>query len=118
MTQAQIAEMQRQSLLASLKSKVTEEEKAVEEQKFDEDINPNHIRREEIEKLAERGVDSLDVRGLDDALNALDDKAIKHPEKKAKKAWDDYVEARLPDMKKENPTLKRSQLLNMLHKEW
>lgn len=38
----------------------------------------------------------------------LQDKAIKHPEKKAKAAYENFIEDKMPEYKKEYPNLKRS----------
>jgi len=51
----------------------------------------------------------IEANTLDDAFNQLyNDKADKHPEKRVKAAWNEYVEAHLPDIKKEYPGLKRN----------
>ena len=42
----------------------------------------------------------------------------KHPEKRMKAAWQGFVDERMEKMRKENPNFKRSQILQMLSKEW
>lgn len=42
----------------------------------------------------------------------------KHPEKRMRQAWNNYVDEKMPEYRKENPTLKRSQLLVLIGKEW
>lgn len=49
---------------------------------------------------------------------SIEEKAIKHPEKKAKAAYQKFIEDRTPELKKEYPNLKRSQLLTVIYKEW
>ena len=41
-----------------------------------------------------------------------------HPEKRVKAAWRAFEEARLTQMRQENPSLKLSQIRQMLRKEW
>ena len=43
---------------------------------------------------------------------------LKHPEKRLKAAYEDYEKERLPELKKENPNMRLSQLRQMLWKEW
>ena len=42
----------------------------------------------------------------------------KHPEKRMKAAYEEFGEERLPQLKEENPSLRLSQLKQMLFKEW
>ena len=42
----------------------------------------------------------------------------KHPEKRMKAAFEDFEKVRLPELKTENPTLRLSQLKQLLRKEW
>ncbi|KAI8613795.1 hypothetical protein BC830DRAFT_447418 [Chytriomyces sp. MP71] len=68
--------------------------------------------------------------GLDDALDLLDlankgttvnnaTKEIeKHPERRMKSAWAAFEEREMPILKAENPTLRLSQLKQLLQKKW
>ena len=42
----------------------------------------------------------------------------KHPEKRMKAAYEEFEQERLPQLKAENPTLRLSQLKQLLRKEW
>ena len=42
----------------------------------------------------------------------------KHPEKRMKAAYAEFEETQLPILKKQNPTLRLSQLKQLLRKEW
>eukprot|EP00088_Acartia_fossae_P060613 TRINITY_DN7260_c0_g1_i3.p1 TRINITY_DN7260_c0_g1~~TRINITY_DN7260_c0_g1_i3.p1 ORF type:complete len:236 (-),score=95.82 TRINITY_DN7260_c0_g1_i3:209-916(-) len=42
----------------------------------------------------------------------------KHPEKRMKAAYEEFEKSRLPQLKKENPNMRLSQLKQMLRKEW
>ena len=42
----------------------------------------------------------------------------RHPEKRMKAAFEDFEKVRLPELKAENPSLRLSQLKQMLRKEW
>lgn len=42
----------------------------------------------------------------------------KHPEKRLKAAYNAFEEKRLKELKEENPTLRLSQLKQMIFKEW
>lgn len=42
----------------------------------------------------------------------------KHPEKRLKAAFSAFEEANMPRIKEENPTLRLSQLKQILRKEW
>lgn len=47
-----------------------------------------------------------------------DEKVDRHPEKRMKAAFTAFEEVQLPILKKQNPTLRLSQLKQMLKKEW
>ena len=68
---------------------------------------------------------SYAASGLDDALELLTvstenntEKLDKHPERRVKAALAAYTEKRMPELRKENPGLKLSQLNEVLYKEW
>jgi hypothetical protein len=57
-------------------------------------------------------------RMLDAAAGGLVDADDKHPEKRAKAAYARYRERELPILKKEYPSLRMSQHLEMLQRAW
>jgi len=67
-------------------------------------------------------VEGVEARTVDEALNVLSIKGTpevdKHPEKRMKAAYEEFEEERLPQLKAENPTLRLSQLKQLLRKEW
>ena len=56
----------------------------------------------------------LHLFSLNDNSAAVD----KHPEKRLKAAYQEFENARLPQLKAENPGLRLSQLKQMIWKEW
>lgn len=54
---------------------------------------------------------------VEEALQILNTEEEKHPEKRFKAAFEAYCSKREPALKVEFPKLKRSQRLNMMHKE-
>ena len=81
--------------------------------------NINHIRAEEEEKLAAEGIQVVSATGIENAVKALTiEEPDRHPEKRMKKAFEEYSNKMMPKFKAEYPGLKRSQYLNMIHKEW
>ncbi|XP_046999876.1 coiled-coil domain-containing protein 124 [Schistocerca americana] len=66
-------------------------------------------------------VEGDEARNIDEAIAVLSDKTSvgdKHPEKRLKAAYTEFEEANLPRIKMENPTLRLSQLKQILRKEW
>lgn len=63
-----------------------------------------------------------EVRTVDEALKVLSvkdsDGPDRHPERRAKAAYNAFEEIRLPQLKAENPSLRLSQLKQMLFDEW
>jgi Coiled-coil domain-containing protein 124 /Oxs1 len=59
--------------------------------------------------------------GIDEAIKVLkveDTAEDRHPEKRMKAAYKAYEEAEMPVLKAQNPTLKLSQLKQMIFKNW
>ena len=54
----------------------------------------------------------------DDSVQAQAGAVDRHAEKRLKAAYADYETKRLPQLKQQWPTLKRSQLKQLLFKEW
>ncbi|CAH2049898.1 unnamed protein product, partial [Iphiclides podalirius] len=72
------------------------------------------------ENLNRLQLDGEVAQSVDEAISLLSDKADtdKHPEKRLKAAYTAFEEINLPRLKAENPTLRLSQLKQMLRKEW
>lgn len=116
-TRAQIEEA-KLAAIASMQAQIKKEQKEIDE-KLDEDINPNHIKRDEQSRLADQGAVLIEGSGLDEAVKQVEEeKALKHPEKKVKQAWNEYIDENMQRAKSEYLGLKRSQLLEILHKEF
>jgi len=65
------------------------------------------------------GVEIIDVTGIEEALTELDlTEFDKHPEKRMRAAWNAYFEKQYPLFKKDYPNMKRSQLIQMIQKEF
>lgn len=62
----------------------------------------------------------VDARSVDEALTVLklNEPADKHPEKRMKAAFLAYQAEYLPILRKENPSLKLSQVKEILWKQW
>ena len=76
------------------------------------------------ENLNRVSVEGEEARTVDEAIRVLKpgeptaDSADKHPEKRMKAAFEAFEKERLPQLKEENPTLRLSQLKQILRKEW
>merc|ERR1719427_1785813 len=76
-----------------------------------------NVNRIQVEGSEARTVDeAISVLTISEgeATTALD----KHPEKRMKAAYEEFEKSRLPELKKENPNMRLSQLKQMLRKEW
>ncbi|CDJ26898.1 uncharacterized protein EMH_0076230 [Eimeria mitis] len=84
--------------------------------------NINHIMRAESLQAQLEGKDIVSASNLDEALNQLgigdSPGEDRHPERRMRAAYRAYEEQMMPRLKAENPTLKRSQLLELLSKQW
>lgn len=78
------------------------------------------------EKPLEENVNRLQVvgeeaRSVEEAIAVLslkEPEVDRHPEKRLKAAFTAFEEANMPRIKSENPTLRMSQLKQILRKEW
>ncbi|XP_072947446.1 coiled-coil domain-containing protein 124 [Epargyreus clarus] len=79
----------------------------VEEPKLEENLNRLQL-------------DGEVAQSVEEAISILGDKADvdRHPEKRIKAAYTAFEEVNLPRLKAENPTLRLSQLKQLLRKEW
>ncbi|XP_059058393.1 coiled-coil domain-containing protein 124 [Achroia grisella] len=84
---------------------------------------PSRVVIEEVpleENLNRIQLDGELAQSVDEAISILSDKSDmdRHPEKRQKAAYTAFEEINLPRIKAENPTLRLSQLKQMLRKEW
>jgi hypothetical protein len=79
---------------------------------------PANLNRVRAEMLENGGVDASTVDEALEHLSVNETPEDKHPEKRAKAAFRAFEEMRLAELKESHPTLKRSQLKEMLWKEW
>ncbi|CAH0405587.1 unnamed protein product [Chilo suppressalis] len=72
------------------------------------------------ENLNRIQLDGEVAQTVDEAISLLSEQSDvdKHPEKRLKAAYTAYETVQLPRLKAENPTLRLSQLKQMLRKEW
>jgi len=136
MTRAQIEEQKRIMLLKSLqksmgitsitkddeneetKSDNSDYEKAHSSDYDDLEENPNRLEAEQDALDKQQYSEVIKATGINEALEKLDVKTDKHPEKRMKAAFGEYVEQQLPLIKRESPSLKRSQLMEIIKKNW
>lgn len=98
-------------------------EKELEQQKRAKETDgPSHVEVPLMENLNRLEDDVVTASGIDAAVAALSTEdspaGDRHPEKRMAAAFRAYEEKRLPQLKKENPNLRLSQLKQMLRKEW
>jgi len=113
-TQAEIAKRRE---IEELAAKRREEQDKEEEQQIEENIN----RVIAIQK-AELGDAYVEARSVDEAVGHMSGLALgtpdKRPEKRLKAAYAAWEEKNLPLAREENPTLKLSQVKEVLWKQW
>lgn len=103
-------------------AKVTRAEIVAETEKR----NQATTKKKEDEKPIEENLNRIIVegetaRGIDEALSILSTKEAeldRHPEKRMKAAYTAFEERTMPIIKEQNPTLRLSQLKQLLRKEW
>nr|CAD7268051.1 unnamed protein product [Timema shepardi] len=79
-----------------------------------------------IEKPLEENINRIQVEGdearsVEEAIAVLsvkDPDVDRHPEKRVKAAYTSFEEVNMPRIKSENPTLRLSQLKQILRKDW
>lgn len=84
------------------------------------------MKKKEEEKPIEENLNRLTIEGetahgIDEALSVLstkDPEIDRHPEKRVKAAFASFEERMMPIIKEQNPTLRLSQLKQILKKEW
>lgn len=110
-TQAQIQSENEKRRLAALKSTVGGVTKTVETQEeapLEENLN----------RLLPTACDARTVEDAIAVLNVKETEVDRHPEKRMKAAYAVFEETHLPQLKAENPSLRLTQLKQMLFKEW
>ncbi|XP_043597489.1 coiled-coil domain-containing protein 124 [Bombus pyrosoma] len=88
--------------------------------------NQAAIKKREEEKPIEENLNRLTIEGetahnIDEALSVLSTKEAevdRHPEKRVKAAYASFEGRMMPIVKEQNPTLRLSQLKQILKKEW
>jgi hypothetical protein len=114
-TRGEIEEHKERTIKKLLLQKEEEEKEVTEEIDVDKEfVNPNIIKTK-----TDTGLDIIDVTGVSDALTELElNEYDKHPEKRMRAAWNAYFEKNLPIFKAGNPNAKRSQLIDIMQKEF
>lgn len=116
LTQHQIFQRQ---LLAAQASSTPSQPSVIQDEPLME--NPNQLRRQALEEAERRGEDLYAASDISSAVAAITGATATtdmHPEKRVKAAYKAYEEEWLPRMKAENPSLKRSQLLLKIRKQF
>ncbi|XP_063358115.1 coiled-coil domain-containing protein 124 [Cydia amplana] len=105
-TRAQIAKIQEKSVKPE-PPKPVPARVVVEEPPLEENLNRIQL-------------DGEVAQSVDEAISLLSEKAEidRHPEKRLKAAYTAFEEVTMPRLKEENPTLRLSQLKQLLRKEW
>ena len=115
-----------------LKQKEKEEKLSKEWQKGSKKISKKEIdmekrqlhlqekkEREELLRKEQASIKSVAARTVDDAIDIFKkEKVDKHPERRVKAAYESFKERRIVELKAENPTLRLSQLQQLLFKEF
>ncbi|XP_066155568.1 coiled-coil domain-containing protein 124-like [Euwallacea fornicatus] len=86
-----------------------------------EKTTETHLDAPLVENLNRLQIDGEEARNIEEAIKILGgtiDDIDKHPEKRMKAAYTSYEETRLKELKLEYPSLKLSQLKQMIFKEW
>eukprot|EP00457_Paulinella_chromatophora_P013574 gb/GEZN01013894.1/.p1 GENE.gb/GEZN01013894.1/~~gb/GEZN01013894.1/.p1 ORF type:complete len:238 (+),score=88.90 gb/GEZN01013894.1/:20-733(+) len=87
-------------------------------------LKPNinqQLREQELRDREMYGDNVVTASSVEEAVRQMkvgDDDADKHPEKRAKAAYKAWEEVNMPRVKEEFPTLKHSQVKQILFKEW
>jgi len=114
------AEIERRKEIEALAARNREEKERQEREREEQEIEAN-VNRIVAEEKAEAGDAYVEARSVGDALGKLSvdgEKLDRHLEKRMKQALKVYEEKRMPELRDENPSLKLSQLKELLWKEW
>ncbi|XP_075217110.1 coiled-coil domain-containing protein 124-like [Lycorma delicatula] len=80
-----------------------------------------HLDKPLVENINRLRIEGEEARTVDEAITILNSKEADvdmHPEKRLKAAFATFEETNMPRIKQENPTLRLSQLKQVLKKEW
>ncbi|KAH9422305.1 hypothetical protein DERP_002602 [Dermatophagoides pteronyssinus] len=86
-----------------------------------EQQQPTHLEIPLEENINRLQIDGDEARNIDEAITILSEKEAeidRHPERRMKAAWAAYEQKHLARIKQENPSLRLSQLKEMLRKEF
>lgn len=108
------ADAERKQQQEAAAKKAAAARRVVGEDEYAELVDVRNVNREE---------DEVEARSVAAALDALSVKGgaaseDRHPEKRAKAAWNSYYEAQLPLVREEKPGLKLQQYKDMIWKSW
>ncbi|CAF0886612.1 unnamed protein product [Rotaria sp. Silwood1] len=106
-TQAQIQHRQAAAAAATVGN---ETKKNINEEEIEIEENVNRLK-----------IDGSSARNVEEAIHVLQSSQIavdSHPEKRMKGAYEAYEKENLPKLKQEHPSLRLSQLKQLLKKEW
>lgn len=82
-------------------------------------VNENFLKMNEYQEYILSDIHVIEGNSTDSILKNINlSNEMKHPEKKMRSAWNDYVEKNLPELKKQYPKFKRHKLLDMLSKDF
>ncbi|CEM33170.1 unnamed protein product [Vitrella brassicaformis CCMP3155] len=122
MTRAEIAQ---RALLAAAAKPHAESTKPTTVDEMPLEPNINQLLRQQQLEAEERGDIVVEASGLDEAVSALSVGASSagvatdlHPERRVKAVFKAYEDEWMPRLQQENPSLKRSQLQQLLWKQW
>lgn len=73
---------------------------------------------ENVNRLVVEGEEARSVEEAIAVLSMKEGPVDRHPERRAKAAYEAYETRRLPELKAENPNLRLSQLKQMIRKDW
>lgn len=94
---------------------------AERQQKAQKDPQEVLLHEKPLEENINRVFVENEARTVDEAIAVLsvsDAPVDRHPERRAKVAYDAFEKAKLPELKAENPNLRLSQLKQMIRKDW
>jgi hypothetical protein len=117
-TRREIQEHKERTLKKLLEDKAEKEEKnEIDEIDVEKEfVNENYGK---LNQVTTGGKEVVDLTGVDDALNELSVTDYdKHPEKRMRAAWKEYMEKQMPLFKVLYPGAKRSQLIEFMQKEF
>ncbi|CAF1368377.1 unnamed protein product [Adineta steineri] len=101
-----------------------DDDKQIQKKQQRKDEQPKRTTIDDIpleENINRLQIDGASARNVDDAVHVLrstEASVDTHPEKRMKAAYETFENENLPKLKQEHPTLRLSQLKQLLKKEW